>query len=49
MKPKSIRANNGPFMNKVLSKAAMTKSRLRNKYLKFPTKENEKNYKKQRN
>ena len=34
MKTKYIRANNAPFMNKVLSKAVMTRSRLRNKYLK---------------
>ena len=49
MKTKPLRANSSPFMNKVLSKVVMTRSRLLNKYLKFPTKEKEKNYKKQRN
>ena len=36
MKTKYIRGNNGPFMNKILSKAIMTRSRLRNKFLKYP-------------
>ena len=36
-------------MNKILSKATMTKSRLRNKFLKCPSAENEYNYKKHRN
>ena len=49
MKTKYIRANNAPFMNKVLSKAVMTRSRLRNKYLKCPSNDNKVNYKKQRN
>ena len=49
MKTKCIRANNGPFMNKSLSKAVMTRSRLRNKFLKSPSHDNEYNYKKQRN
>ena len=49
MKTKYIRANNGPFMNKILSKAIMTRSRLRNKYLNYPSNVNEYNYKKQRN
>ena len=49
MKTKYIRANNGPFMNKILTKAAMTRSRLRNKFLKCPSNENETKYKKQRN
>ena len=49
MKTKYIRANNAPFMNKVLSKAVMTRSRLRNKYLKCPSNDNKMNYKKQRN
>ena len=49
MKTKYVRANNGPFMNKILSKATMTKSRLRNKFLKCPSAENEYNYKKHRN
>ena len=44
-----IRANNGPFMNKGLSKAFMTRTRLRNKSLKNPNSENKFLYKKQRN
>ena len=36
-------------MNKVLSKAVMNRSRLRNKFTKDPTIDNEKSYKKQRN
>ena len=44
-----IRANNSPFMNKRLSKAVMTRSRLRNRYLKNPTTENKINYTKYRN
>ena len=32
MKKKIVRANNAPFMNKVLSKAVMNRSRLRNKF-----------------
>ena len=49
MKTKFMRANNGPFINKTLSKAIMTRSRLRNKFLKCPSHINEHNYKKQRN
>ena len=49
MKEKCIRANNAPFMTKILSKAIMTRSRLRNKFLKNPNKANEINYKRQRN
>ena len=49
MKTKYIRANNGSFMNKTLSKAVMTRSRLRNKFLKDPSDVNKNNYKKQRN
>ena len=49
MKEKLIRANNSPFMNKPLSKAIMTRSRLKNKFLKKTTKENKINYNKQRN
>ena len=36
IKEKYVRANNPPFMNKTLSKAVMTRSRLRNRYLKKP-------------
>ena len=36
-------------MNKLLSKAVMTRSRLRNRFLKHPSEINRKNYKKYRN
>ena len=49
MKTKYIRANNASFMNKTLSKAVMTRSRLRNKFLKYHSHVNEYNYKKHRN
>ena len=49
MKTKYVRANNAPFMNKKLSKAIMTRSRLRNKLLKNPDEVNKRNYNKQRN
>ena len=49
MKRKIVRANNAHFMNKVLSKAVMNRSRLRNKFTKDPTIDNEKSNKKQRN
>ena len=49
LKIKYIRANNSPFMNKILSKAVMTRSRLRNKFLKNPNNENRANYNKYRN
>ena len=49
LKTKNIRANNAPFMNKFLSKAVMTRSRLKNKYLKDPSLTNKINYKKYRN
>ena len=49
IKEKLVRANNAPFMNKKLSKAIMTRSRLRNKYKRNPTNSNETNFKKQRN
>ena len=49
VKEKLIRANNAPFMNKTLSKSVMIRSRLRNKFNKNPTVENEVPYKIQRN
>ena len=49
LKEKYIRANNAPFMNKNLSEAFMTRSRLRNKFLSNPSSINESNYKKYRN
>ena len=49
LKKKILRGNDAPFMNKELRKAIYTRSRLRNRYFKNPTKENETSYKKQRN
>ena len=49
MKEKYIRGNNAPFMNKTLSKAFMQRARLKNKYNKAPTEENNLLYKRQRN
>ena len=43
---KKVRANNHQFMTKALRKAIMTRSRLKNAYLKT---QNSKNYKKQEN
>ena len=40
LKPKQVRGNHAPFMYKELSKVIMNKSRLRNKYLKWPSPEN---------
>ena len=48
-KTKVIRANEGPFMNKELKKSIMTRSRLRNRYLKSPSVLNRNVYKSQRN
>ena len=36
MKDKYVRANNAQFMNKILSKALVNRTRLRNKFLKNP-------------
>ena len=47
MKEKRVRANN--FMNKILTKAVMKRSRLRNKYLKNPNEINKMVYRKYRN
>ena len=49
LKMKMIRGNHGLFMNKELSKLIMTKSRLRNKYLKWPSRENFLNFRKVKN
>ena len=43
MKDKYVCVNNSPFWNKRLHKALMTRSRLKNKYLKFPSVFNKKN------
>ena len=40
LKTKTIRGNNAPFMIKKLSKEIMNRSRLRSKYLKWPSREN---------
>ena len=49
LKKRYVRANQAPFMNKKLSKEIMTRSRLRNKFLKTKTDANRKAYNKQRN
>ena len=49
LKSKQVRGNHAPFMNKELSKVIMNKSRLRNKYLKWPSRENFLVYKKVKN
>ena len=49
LKKRYVRANQAPFMNKRLSKEIMTRSRLRNKFLKTKTDANRKAYNKQRN
>ena len=49
LKKKFITGNQAPFMTRNLRKEIYTRSRLRNKFCKNPTKENEKLYKKQRN
>ena len=48
-KKKYIRANQAPFMTKELNKEIMTRSRLRNKFLRFRSEENKKAYNEQRN
>ena len=49
LKEKNIRANNSPFMNKIIGKAIMNRSRLKNRFLKTPNDINRSNYNKQRN
>ena len=46
LKTKTIRGNQASFMNKRLSKAIMNKSRIRNKYLQWLSRENFLAYKK---
>ena len=48
-KQKHIRGNQSPFMNKDIHKVIMTRTRLRNRFLKEPTPMNRLAYKKQRN
>ena len=40
LKEKQVRDSHAPFMTKELSKAIMEKSNTRNKYLKWPSREN---------
>ncbi len=49
LRTKTVRGNEAPFMNKTLRKAIYTRSRLQKKFKKHPTRENEANFKKQRN
>ena len=49
IKKKYVRANEAPFMTKELYKAIMKRSRLRNKFLKDRTENNQNNFKLQRN
>ena len=44
-KQRVVRGNNQPFMNKVLSKGFMHRSKLKNLYNKYPTELNKTNYK----
>ena len=48
-KQKVVRGNNAPFMSKTLSKAFMTRARLKNRYYKNSTPENKLAYTKQKN
>ena len=48
-KRKYIWANQAPLMKKELNKEIMTRSRLRNKFLRFRSEENKKAYNEQRN
>ena len=43
-KKKYVRRNYLPFMNKALSKAIMVRTKLRNTFLKYKSKENKKSY-----
>ena len=49
MKKKVVRGNNAPFMNKVLSKAFMHRTKLKNQYNNTPNEKNKNLYKRQRN
>ena len=41
MRKKFVRGNQGPFMNREFQKAIYTKTRLKNKYWRDPSRENE--------
>ena len=49
LKRKMTRGNQGPFMTKQLSKAIMNRSKLRNRYITWPPRENFWDYKKAKN
>ena len=49
LKTKLARGNSTPFMTRELKKAIYTRTRLKNRLNKYPTNQNEKNYKKKRN
>ena len=49
LKQKSVRGNHAPFMTRELSKAIMTKSKVKNSYVKWPSPENFAAYKKAKN
>ena len=49
IKTKTVRSNNAPYMNEILSKVIMTRSRLKNKFHKYPDNTNILRYKQQRN
>ena len=49
LKKKLVRGNQAPFMNRDFQKAIYTRTRLKNKYWRDPSRENELPYKKQRN
>ena len=49
LKKKLVRGNQAPFMNRDFQKAIYTRTRLKNKYWRDPSRENELAYKKQRN
>ena len=49
LKQKSVRGNHTPFMNRELSKAIMTKSKVKNSYVKWPSRENFVAHKKAKN
>ena len=48
-KIKNIRANEAPFMNREIKKSIMTRTRLKSKYIKSPSADNNLAYKTQRN
>ena len=49
MKKEFVRGNEAPFTNRKFRKAIYTRTRLKNKYWRVPSRENELAYKKQRN